>query len=168
MSYLAINMSGSMMKVYNGAGDQIGKIYPKERFACINQNSNSAWNIKFLNSSGKFINGYCWPTGAQASDWINYAFKHGALPYIGFKTDGSVKVYNSAGKYANITIPAGSFIVPAHDDYTETGTSYPQYMRIRYACKQDGSKVYTSDYGMFIDTGISRSSSNTPVFGNWN
>lgn len=172
MGYLAINMSGQIMNVYtavNGKDVQIGRIYHKERFSYLGKISyNGSTEIKFLNSSGQYVNGYCWPGANQANDWINYAFRHGFWPYIGFKTDAPVNLYGAGGTTDfRQTIPSGSFVVPCNNGYTEIGSTNNDWMRIREVVLPSGD-LLSIDYGLFADCGIRRNSTNTPVYGNWN
>lgn len=168
MGYLAINMSGTPMNVYATSGGEnlIGKIYHKERFSNLNPRG-WATAIQFLNSSNQYVIGYCFPGTNQSMDWINYAFHHGSEPYIGFYTDAPVNIYNSGGLFIR-TIPAGCFLVPTSDDYTEIGSSHTDWLRIREIIAPGASHYISCDYGFFADCKISSNSTNTPVYGNWN
>lgn len=169
MGYLAINMSGKIMNVYtlsNGNDIQIGRIYHKERFSCLGRIPyKGATEIKFRNSSGEFVVGYCWPDDNQANDWINYAGFSQVWGRKCFNTDAKVTVRNSDGSPYG-TIPAGSDVYPYSGDYTEIGSKYNDHMRV-WGASLYGNKLDVP-MGAYVDCGIRNNSTNTPVYGNWN
>ncbi|MDS0527258.1 hypothetical protein NNC19_16325 [Clostridium sp. SHJSY1] len=172
MGYLAINMSGKVMNVYtlSGGNDvQVGRIYHKERFSCLGRIPyKGATEIQFLNSSGQYVTGYCWPDTNQANDWTNYRFSSGIYPCSGFMTDAPVGLYNSVGTFIK-TIPVGSLVVLCNDGYTEIGSSNKDWMRIKHVVLPYASGLLSDvDYGAFVECKIRYNSTNTPVYGDWN
>jgi len=162
-------MSGSGIPVYSTSTIEedikIGTINHKERFA-VTQNGPIAIEIMFVNSSGNWVKGRL-DLDANINDWCDYLFDQGALPSDFFRTDTSVKMYNSGGVLQK-TYPAGTRIIPYTTNSSQNGTNHPDYLRIRDLYDQYGNQISDSTYGMFIDCRIRYDSGDTPVYGDWN
>ncbi|GEA31656.1 hypothetical protein [Clostridium diolis] len=168
MGYLGINMSGSSIPVYSTNiedNTRIGSLGYKERFA-VTSSGPIAIVIKFVNSSGSWVDGRLDPD-ADISDWCEYLFRSSAIPAGYFRTDSTVRMYDSSGSF-QASYPAGTVVVPYTESRSQNGTSHPYYLRIRALYDRNGNQISDDTYGMFIDCRIRYNSGNTPVYGNWN
>ena len=159
MGFLAINMSGSSFPVWDTNYAQIGRIYPKERFAVISKGT-AETKINFRNSAGQWVAGFCEASGSAMSDWCNYRFSNGK-----FAIDRKIDMYDSNAKFVKSYTNVG--VQPFSGESAQNGTTRTDFMRIVSLWDSNGP-LPDNTYGMFIDCKIRENSMDTPVYGNWN
>ncbi|MDO5040117.1 hypothetical protein [Clostridium sp.] len=167
-SFLGINMSGKNINVVNSSGSKIGTLYHKERFTYSFEYKTISGKrhkkIWFLNSSGKFGEGYILDS-APIANWMNYRFHNSTAGYH-FKIDGKAQIYSPYGAPMD-SLNTGCMVIPADD--ARTGDSMKQNLAIKKAYIPNGGGHFVRNLeGHFINTGVATSSTNTIVYGNWN
>lgn len=162
-------MSGRKIQVVNSNGSYAGTLYHKERFTYSFDlrtiNGEKYKKIWFLNSHGSYGISYIL-NSAPIKNWDEYLFSNDIYSKF-FKIDRKTGIYNSNGERVATANPED---ICKLQNRCQTGATHKNLGLLLYWISNPYTSVadFSRYRNYFIDTGVSKNSGNTAVYGDWN